>query len=131
MGNYINFPTIISFILRTPAMEETSMYRNYLTFGDLLRAHRILQGISQEELSETCDYLRDRSCISKLERKIRKPKPKTVEILAAGLNLKGRQKALFQLLGRIGSLSRYESFVFDAIINHGDMSYAKAYARTT
>ena len=107
------------------------MYRNQMTFGELLRAHRILQGISQEELSWYCAYQRDRSCISKLERKIRKPNPDTINILATGLNLKGRQKALFQLLGRLQCLSRTETKVLDSILQDGDIVYAKNYERTT
>jgi len=106
------------------------MYRNQMTFGDLLRAHRILKGISQEELSEMCNYWRDRSCISKLERKIRKPSFETLEILTDGLNLKGREKALFNLLGRLQYLSRTESSVITAI-QCGDLAYAKTYNRIT
>jgi hypothetical protein len=69
--------------------------------------------------------MRDRSCISKLERKIRKPNPETVEILTEALNLKGRQKALFQLLGRVGPLSRNKTTVMNAILK-GDVSYSEA-----
>jgi len=106
------------------------MYRNFMTFGDLLRAHRILKGISQQELSESCFYQRDRSCISKLERKIRNPSFETLDILADGLDLKGRQKAVFNLLGRLHYLSRTESDVIDTILG-GDIAYAKSYKRTT
>jgi len=105
------------------------MYANRITFGDLLRAHRIIKGISQEELSERCLYFRDRSCISKLERKIRKPSIDTLKILAGGLELKGRQKAIFDLLGRLQYLSRTEDGVLNTV-NNGDILYAKTYART-
>ena len=104
------------------------MYRNFMTFGDLLRAHRILKGISQQELSKMCNYWRDRSCISKLERKIRNPSFETLDILTNGLDLKGRQKALFNLLGRLHYLSRTESDVLNAI-HDGDLTYAKTYDR--
>lgn len=108
--------------------EVKDMYKNRITFGDLLKAHRILKGISQEELSIACFWQRDRSCISKLERKIRNPKNDTVNILAEGLNLKGREKALFSLLGRLNYLHRTETSILTAIKN-GELVRAKNYSR--
>src|SRR5829696_9088811 len=58
-------------------------------FGDLLRRHRVLGGMSQEELAERARL--SARAISDLERRVKRtPRRDTVQLLAEALELSGR-----------------------------------------
>lgn len=54
-------------------------------FGQILRKHRMLNGLSQEKLSQECGL--DRSYISLLERGLRQPSLTTILLLSKTLNI--------------------------------------------
>src|SRR5215212_6570884 len=68
-------------------------------FGDLLRRHRVLAGMSQEELAERA-HLSARA-ISDLERGVkRKPRRDTVQLLVEALGLSGEARTAFVTAAR-------------------------------
>jgi predicted ATPase/DNA-binding CsgD family transcriptional regulator/transcriptional regulator with XRE-family HTH domain len=70
------------------------MSRSDATFGALLRRHRLLVGLSQEELGERARV--SLNAVGALERGInRQPHPRTVSLLANALGLSAEQRAEF------------------------------------
>ena len=68
-------------------------------FGDLLRRHRILAGLSQEELAERA-RLSSRA-ISELERGVKRtPRRETVQLLVEALGLSGEARTAFVTAAR-------------------------------
>ena len=57
-----------------------------ITFGKILRKHRLQQKLSQENLAELANL--DRTYISQLERGLKSPSFKTLIALAQALNVK-------------------------------------------
>src|SRR5215212_11471513 len=68
-------------------------------FGDLLRRHRVLAGMSQEELAERA-HLSARA-ISDLERGVKRtPRRDTVQLLVEALGLSGEARTAFVTAAR-------------------------------
>ncbi len=77
------------------------------TFGDLLREHRRIAGLTQEELAERATLSRE--AISSLERGERtRPQRETVALLAEALDLDPEQRETFSIAGRSGAHSGLE-----------------------
>src|SRR5690348_4054947 len=69
------------------------------TFGDLLRRHRVLGGLSQEELAEQAGL--SARAISDLERGVKRtPRRDTVQLLLDALTLTGEARAAFVTAAR-------------------------------
>src|SRR5690348_15032175 len=69
------------------------------TFGDLLRRHRVLGGLSQEELAEQAGL--SARAISDLERGVKRtPRRDTVQLLLDALALSGEARAAFVTAAR-------------------------------
>src|SRR5918993_3608432 len=63
-------------------------------FGDLLRRHRVLAGMSQEELAERASL--SARAISDLERGVKRtPRRDTVQLLVEALGMSGEARAAF------------------------------------
>jgi transcriptional regulator with XRE-family HTH domain len=72
------------------------------TFGDLLRAHRLAAGLTQEELAERANL--SRRGISDLERGARtRPYRETLKLLVAVLELEGEDRRAFLAAARDGA----------------------------
>ncbi len=72
-------------------------------FGELLRAHRLAAGLTQEELAERAGL--SRRGISDLERGVRThPYRETARLLADGLGLEGPQRSAFLAAARHGAV---------------------------
>src|SRR5262249_27446574 len=76
----------------TTSVDDGAMDQPAVSFGALLRRHRLLVGLSQEELAERAHL--SLSAVGSLERGInREPYPKTVALLAAALALDSGQRS--------------------------------------
>jgi transcriptional regulator with XRE-family HTH domain len=86
---------------RRSADGRMAMPTSEATFAVLLRRHRMLAGLSQEELAERARV--SVNAIGSLERGVnRQPHPRTVAFLAAALALEGEPRAVFIAAARSG-----------------------------
>src|SRR5579859_583192 len=70
-----------------------------LSFGSVLRRHRVAAGLSQDELAERAAV--SRRSISDMERGVpRRPHPETITLLAEALALSGAERAAFVVAAR-------------------------------
>src|SRR5215212_5088510 len=74
-------------------------------FGDLLRRHRVLGGMSQEELAERARL--SARAISDLERGVKRtPRRDTVQMLVEALKLSGQMRTAFVTAARESAARR-------------------------